>query len=96
MTLEEKRLNVLAAIKPICEAFNITDYDYEVKDEGQTEVLRLGTTRIGCSSNSILATTDELIGYIFWQRWSRNRSLEFNDKKIKKIIQIYWLKDGMS
>ena len=28
--LEEKRLEVLEEIKPICKAFAITDYDYEI------------------------------------------------------------------
>jgi hypothetical protein len=90
-TLEDKRVDVLAAIKPICETFNITDFDYEIHDEDQTEILRIGSTKIGCSCNSILAITDELVGYIFWYRWERNRGLSLYDSKIKKVIQRYWL-----
>ena len=63
--LQEKRAEVLKKIKPICEAFGIEDYDYIVSDKGQTETLRIGTTKIGCSCNSIFAVKQELVGYLF-------------------------------
>lgn len=63
--LKKKRLEVLERIKPICDAFGIKDYDYIVKETGQNECLRLYDTYIECSCNSIEATMEELIGYIF-------------------------------
>ena len=38
----EKRAVVMQTIKPICEAFNIKDYDYEIKETAQREVLKIG------------------------------------------------------
>ena len=58
--LQEKRAEVLKKIRPICEAFGIEDYDYIVSDKGETEILRIGTTKIGCSWNSIDAVVQEL------------------------------------
>lgn len=87
--LKEKRLEVLKEIKPICEAFNITDYDYVI--EKGIERLRLYETYIGCSSNSVSAVVDELIGYIFIKRWCRSRSLGAFDKQTKNVIKRYWI-----
>lgn len=89
--LEAKRIEVLEAIKPICEAFKIKDYDYEVKDTGQTETLRIGKTRIGCSCNSISAVIDELVGYIFIIRW-RDRDLGAFSVQTTNAIKRYWIK----
>ena len=89
--LEAKRIEVLEAIKPICEAFKINDYDYEVKDSGQRETLRIGNTRIGCSRNSISAVIDELVGYIFIMRW-RDRNLGAFSVQTKNVIKRWWIK----
>jgi len=89
--LQSKRLEVLEAIKPICEAFNIKDYDYEVEHPGQHETLRIGEIRIGCSSNSISAVVNELIGYIFITIWCRGRGLGAFDTQSKNIIRRYWI-----
>ena len=89
--LEAKRIEVLEAIKPICEAFKINDYDYEVKDSGQRETLRIGNTRIGCSCNSISAVINELVGYIFIMRW-RDRNLGAFSIQTKNVIKRYWIK----
>ena len=89
--LEAKRIEVLEAIKPICEAFKINDYDYEVKDSGQRETLRIGNTRIGCSCNSISAVIDELVGYIFIMRW-KDRYLGAFSIQTKNVIKRYWIK----
>ena len=91
--LSNKRLEVLEVIKPICKAFNITDYDYEVKETGQREILRIGDIKIGCSCNSISAVVDELIGYIFITRWCRNRSLGTFSTQTKNVIKGYWIED---
>ena len=89
--LGAKRIEVLEAIKPICEAFKINDYDYEVKDSGQRETLRIGNTRIGCSCNSISAVIEELIGYIFIARW-KDRYLGAFSIQTKNVIKRYWIK----
>lgn len=87
--LKMKRIEVLNHIKPICEAFGIKDYDYEVSETGQREALRIGKTRIGCSSNSLSATVEELVGYIFIMTW-RNRSIGAFNKQSKNVIKQYW------
>ena len=89
--MEKKRSEVMKAIKPICEAFNIKDYDYEIKETGQREALRIGEIRIGCSCNSISATIDELIGYLFITRWCRNRSLGTFSTQCKNVIRQHWI-----
>ena len=89
--LEAKRIEVLEAIKPICEAFKINDYDYEVKDSGQRETLRIGNTRIGCSCNSISEVIEELVGYIFIARW-KDRYLGAFSIQTKNVIKRYWIK----
>ena len=90
--LKEKRLEVLEAIKPICEAYGIDDYDYEIDSYGQREVLRIGDTHIGCSCNSILAVKQELTGYIFIAMW-KNRSLGAFSPQTKKVIKRYWIEE---
>lgn len=86
--LAKKRLEVLEAIKPICEAFKIADYDYEV--EGSRERLRIYDTRIGCSCNSIKAVIDELVGYIFVCRF-RERCLGAFKAQTFNRIKEYWI-----
>lgn len=86
--LVEKRLSVLEAIKPICEAFKITDYDYEI--ENNYERLRIYDTRIGCTCNSISAIIDELVGYIFVCRF-RERWLGHFKKQTFNMIKEYWI-----
>ena len=88
--LENKRLEVLEAIKPICEAFNIGDYDYLIKSSGQRETLRIGDIHIGCTSNSISAVIQELVGYIFITTW-RGRGLGAFDTQAKNVIRRYWI-----
>ncbi len=90
--LEEKRLKVLKEIKPICEAFAITDYDYEINDDRYTEVLRLNNTKIHCSMNSIGAVIDEVIGYLFINYYCKNRSLGVVETQIKNRITCTWIK----
>ena len=87
--LKKKRLEVLEAIKPICEAFNI-DYDYIVKEKGQTETLVLNGQKIGCSMNSIYAIENEIIGYVFAEIYSKDKWWHFKPHTIKFIKQ-YWL-----
>ena len=83
--LEEKRLKVLETIKPICEAFNIKNYDYTLN-----EVLIIEGTEIGCMSNSIWSIVDELIGYIFVTTYCKHRSLGTFEKQTLNVIKRYW------
>lgn len=89
--LKEKRIKVLNAIKPICKAFDISDYDYEIKETGQREILRIGGTKIRCSLNSVDAVVNELIGYIFITKWCRNRHLGTFSTQTKNVIRQYWM-----
>lgn len=88
--LEQKRVEVLKAIKPICEAFNLK-YDYIVKEEGQTETLVLNDQKIGCSCNSIEATINEVIGYIFVKIYCRNNWIGAFKTQTLNVIKQYWL-----
>ena len=90
--LQEKRAEVLKKIKPICEAFGIEDYDYIVSDKGQTETLRIGTTKIGCSCNSIFAVKQELVGYLFIC-YFRERPLGHFKTHVFNEIKRYWIGD---
>jgi hypothetical protein len=91
MSLQEKRIQVLEEIKPICEVFGIKDYDYIVYEKNRRETLIINDTSIGCSCNSIDAVVDELIGYIFINRWCRHRSLGAFGTQTKNVIKRYWL-----
>lgn len=88
--LKKKRIEVLEAIKPICEAFNL-EYDYIVKETGQTETLVLNGQKIGCSCNSIDATINELIGYIFVKIYCRNNYIGAFRTQTLNVIKQYWL-----
>lgn len=87
--LKSKREEVLKEIKPICEAFNI-EYDYIVKETGQTEILVLDGQKIGCSMNSIYAIKTEIIGYIFAKIYCHDRYWAFQPQTLKKIKE-YWI-----
>ena len=88
--LKEKREKVLKAIKPICEAFGISDYDYIVNDSPPSELLRIYDTKIGCCSNSISAITDELIGWIFVEIYCRNRYIGAFKTQTLNVVKQYW------
>lgn len=88
--LKEKREEVLKEIKPIMEAFDIKEYDYIVKEEGQTETLVIEGQKIGCSLNSIYAIKNEIIGYIFATIYCHNNWWHFKPHTLKYIKQ-YWI-----
>lgn len=87
----EKREQVLEAIKPICEAFGIEDYDYIVEKNEIIERLVINGQQIGCSCNSVSAVIDELIGYIFVKRWNKNRTLGPFSTQVLNVIKRYWI-----
>ena len=87
----DKRQQVLEAIKPICDAFGIKEYDYLIDEKNGIESLIVNGVKIGCSCNSVMATIDELVGYIFVQRWTRNRSLGAFQTQTLNVIKRYWI-----
>jgi hypothetical protein len=92
--LKVKRIKVLEVIKPICDAFRISNYDYEISETGQREILRINSTQIGCSCNSTSAIVNELIGYIFITRWCRSRYLGAFSTQVKNVIKQYWVDES--
>lgn len=88
--LEKKKIEVLKAIKPICEVFEI-EYDYIVKETGQTETLVLNGQKIGCSANSINAIIEEIIGYLFVKCYCRNRYIGAFRTQTLNVIKQYWI-----
>lgn len=78
--LKEKRIEV----------FGIDDYDYIVSDKGQTETLRIGTTKIGFSCNSIYAVVQELVDYLFIC-YFKERSLGHFKTQVFNQIKCFWL-----
>ena len=89
--LKNKRKEVLEAIKPICEVFNIKNYDYVIQETGQTETLVLNGQKIGCSYNSIEAVINEVIGYIFVKIYCRNNYIGAFRTQTLNVIKQYWL-----
>jgi hypothetical protein len=87
----DKRTEILEAIKPICEAFGITEYDYVINYKRGIERLIVNGIEIGCSCNSVSAVIDELIGYIFIKIYCRNRSLGAFETQVKNQIKRYWI-----
>jgi len=90
--LNEKRVQVLEVIKPICDAYGIKKYDYVVKETGQSETLVIYDTKIACSGNSISAVIQELTGYIFLMKW-RERYLGVFETQTCNVIKKYWIEE---
>ena len=90
--LENKRIQVLEKIQPLCNLFHI-ECDYKIEQFGNwfRERLILNDTMIGCSSNSIDAVYDEVIGYIFVKRFCRSRSLGAFEKQTLNVIKRNWI-----
>ena len=61
---EKKRETVLETIKPICEAFEIAEYDYLIRENNLLEILAIEGTLINCTKNSIAETVCEVVNYI--------------------------------
>ena len=85
---KSKRERVLEVIKPICETFGITSYDYIHNSE--KEILVIEGQEIACRCNSIGATVDELINYIWCKTFAENRSLGAFTKQTMNVIKYYW------
>ncbi len=90
---KSKRDRVLEVIKPICEAFDIKDYDYVHDKSKGIERLVVEGQAIGCGCNSIGATVMELINYIWIKTYAEERSLGCFEKQTLNYIKRYW-KDG--
>lgn len=83
-----KREKVLEVIKPICEVFGITNYDYILNEE--KERLIVEGQEIGCRCNSIGSTVMELINYIWCNSFAESRHLGAFEKQTMKVIKQYW------
>ena len=86
---ENKRLTVLETIKPICEAFGITDYDYIIDMPNGKERLIVEGQIIGCMCNSIGATVNELIIYIFIKSGAIDRICYFKEA-VRNRLKCNW------
>lgn len=87
---KHKRETVLETIKPICDAFEITDYDYICN--GSQERLIIEGTQIGCTCNSIGATVRELITYLFVV-YASDRVYSFKTQTLNQLKR-YWITDN--
>ncbi len=87
--LRNKRLEVLKELRPICEVFNI-EYDYVIDKERLSETLILNGQKIGCSSNSVSAIKEELVGYIFIKYYCKERWWYHKPQTINAIKK-YWI-----
>lgn len=85
--MKNKREKVLEVIKPICEAFDIHNYDYEVHPR---EILVVEGERIGCALNSVGAVVMELIGYIFVKTYAKNMYLGAFEKQTLNVLKRHW------
>ena len=79
---EGKRNKVLATIKPICNAFEIKDYDYICNLH--KEKLVVEGEKIDCSGNSIGAIVTELINYIWENTYAAKRLPKDTHKNERK------------
>lgn len=91
----DKREKVLKEIKPLLEDFfGTTDYDYVITMGENTypkeEYLRIKTTKIGCYSNSIQASVQEAVNWVFIKVFANKRGLGAFDKQTTKHLQQYW------
>ena len=83
----------LEEITPICKAFNINNYGYEIEENGN-EYLVLNETKIGCTGNSVSAVVDELIAYVFITIYCKSRNLGAFHKQTVNHIKRYWRADN--
>lgn len=85
---KSKRERVLEVIKPICEVFEISDYDYILNEEKERLVIE--GQEIGCRCNSIGSTVMELINYIWCKTFAENRHLGAFEKQTMNVVKKYW------
>lgn len=91
--LQKKHAEVLSEIDPICKAFGLDDVEYIIDPDNGTQTLRIGSTKIGCTGNSVSATVDELIAYIFVNRYCKNRDLGAFHRQTINHIKRYWISE---
>lgn len=86
---EIKRNKVLEVIKPICEAFEIEDYDYIIN--AGIERLIVEGQAICCSCNSIGATVNQLINYIWLKSYAKSHWICDNEDELIDNLKSYWI-----
>lgn len=87
---DHKREKVIEVIKPICDAFGIRNYDYIVDVKKGIERLVLEGQQIMCMENSIGATVEELVGYIFVKMYMPEKYWSFKPQT-RAYIKQYWV-----
>ncbi len=90
---KSKREKILKVIKPICEVFEISSYDY-IYDEHRERLVIEGQA-IGCSGNSIGAVVMELINYIWIETYAHNRCLGAFEKQTLNYLKRMWIKENV-
>lgn len=86
--LEEKRTEVLRMVAPICEAFGIKDYDYDLSNKDERLVLN-NEVSIGCKATSLERIKTELVGYIFVCHYKRENLGPF-ETQVMNQVKRYW------
>lgn len=85
---EAIRKYVLEFIKPICEAFEITDYDYVYSIARKVRALRLNDTYILLDIGGFNNIVDKILEYIIVERDVR---LTYYYKSMINGLKSYWL-----
>lgn len=88
--LLKKKKEVLKKLQPMCDVLGY-DCDYVInRNYGQTEILVINGTRIGCTGNSEYAILKEFIGYLFINIWCHDKIFPFKTQIINRVKR-YWL-----
>jgi len=87
--LEFKQKQVMRMIEPICHAFQIYNFDYDVTNEIETLILE--GQEIACSMNSYEAIIEEVLGYIIVKKYQRHLDDDLKNK-LHERIQRSWHK----
>ena len=87
----KKREAVLREVDPICKTFGIGFVDYKLDTTTLTETLCIDGVKIGCTGNSIEAVVDELIAYIFVNRYCKHRDLGAFHKQTVNRLKRHWI-----
>ena len=89
--LEFKANEVMRIIEPICNAFEIYYFDYDIAPNNE-ETLIIENQKIACSMNSYEAIVEEVLGYIIVKKYNRYLPEELK-KELYARIQRSWYKE---
>lgn len=88
---QQKRSKVLSVIKPICDVFEIKNYDYVLNEHHERLIVE--GQAIGCRGNSIGSIVMELINYIWLNSYAENRCLGAFEKQTIRQLKCYWIQE---